>query len=408
MKKKKYNTFRLIFSYLKDEKPRLFLYVFLVIMTYIPVLLSSFFWGYAIQALVDNVFKMFLIFLLLREGTHILFYSVLSIPRDLIYNKLEIKFSKNVLKDLYHKISDMPTKAFEDIGVGEFINRMSTDPERVMELLGKLIKMSCRAIVILVILVIAFKASFILGMEIVLFSVIMGFISYKFFPKIKKTQEQIKKESDAEVKSATENLTGIREIKALGIKKNIEERLFENIDRLFFNQRKIAKYEVVYYDLNNFVYFLLQALILATSGYLVVTGKMTYALFIVIESYIWRIDDVVESISDFGINYNKVRVSLRRIDEIVNNRLYEDETFGDINLENTKGIIEFKDVKFKYSDSEEYTLKGLNLKIEPNKKIAIVGRSGNGKTTIFNLLLRFFDINEGFITLDGIEEIIYL
>ena len=403
MKKKKYNTFRLIFSYLKDEKPRLFLYIFLVIMTYIPVLLSSFFWGYAIQALVDNVFKMFLIFLLLREGTHILFYSVLSIPRDLIYNKLEIKFSKNVLKDLYHKISDMPTKAFEDIGVGEFINRMSTDPERVMELLGKLIKMSCRAIVILVILVIAFKASFILGMEIVLFSIIMGFISYKFFPKIKKTQEQIKKESDAEVKSATENLTGIREIKALGIKKNIEERLFENIDRLFFNQRKIAKYEVVYYDLNNFVYFLLQALILATSGYLVVTGKMTYALFIVIESYIWRIDDVVESISDFGINYNKVRVSLRRIDEIVNNRLYEDEKFGDINLENTKGIIEFKNVKFKYSDSEEYTLKGLNLKIEPNKKIAIVGRSGNGKSTIFNLLLRFFDINEGSITLDGID-----
>ena len=403
MEKKKYNTFKLIFSYLKDEKPRLFMYIFLVIMTYIPALLSSFFWGFAIQALITNLFKKFLIFLLLREGTHILFYSLLSIPRDLIYNKLEIKFSKNVLKDLYRKITDMPTRAFEDIGVGEFINRMTTDPERVMELLGKLIKMSCRAIVIIVILVIALKSSFILGLEIILFSIVMGFISYKFFPKIKKTQEQIKKESDAEVKSATENLTGIREIKALGIKKNIEDRLFENIDRLFFNQRKIAKYEVAYYNLNAFIYFLLQALILGTSGYLVVTNKITYALFIVIESYIWRIDDVVESISDFGINYNKVRVSLKRIDEIVNNRLYEDEKFGNINIENAKGIIEFNNVKFKYSDTEDYTLKGLNLKIEPNKKIAIVGRSGNGKSTIFNLLLRYFDTNKGNITLDGID-----
>ena len=83
---------------------------------------------------------------------------------------------------------------------------------------------------------------------------------------------------------------------------------------------------------------------------------MTYALFIVIESYIWRIDDVVESISDFGVNYNKVKVSLKRIDEIVNNRLYNDEVFGDKTLTDIKGIIEFKNVKFKYSVEEDYTL----------------------------------------------------
>ena len=119
--------------------------------------------------------------------------------------------------------------------------------------------------------------------------------------------------------------------------------------------------------------------------------------------YIWRIDDVVESISDFGINYNKVSVSLKRIDEIVNNKLYKDEKFGKQKLKNPKGTIEFKDVKFKYKDDEEYTLKGLNLKLEPNKKIAIIGKSGNGKSTIFNLLLRYFNTSEGTITVDGIN-----
>ena len=72
-------------------------------------------------------------------------------------------------------------------------------------------------------------------------------------------------------------------------------------------------------------------------------------------------------------------------------------------LRKTKGVIEFKDVKFKYREDEDYTLKGLNLKVEPNKKTAIVGRSGNGKSTLFNLLLRYFDASIGEITIDGIN-----
>ena len=119
-----------------------------------------------------------------------------------------------------------------------------------------------------------------------------------------------------------------------------------------------------------------------------IRGQIVYAVFMMFETYIWRIDEVVESLSDFGVNFNKVSVSLKRIDEIVNNRLYEDEKFGDIELKDCKGIIEFKDIHFKYREDEENTLNGLSLKIEPNKKTAIVGKSGNGKSTIFNLLLR--------------------
>ena len=403
MKKKEKGNFKLIFEYLRDDKFRLVLYLLLVVITYVPTLLSSFFWGYAIEGLIANSLRIFMIFLILREGMHILFYSILSMPRDLLYNHLEIKFSKNVLKDMYRKITDMPAISFEKIGVGEFINRMTTDPTRVMELLGKLVKMLCKGVVVILILILAFKSSYILGLEIIVFSIIMGFISAKFFPKIKKTQEAIKKESDEEVKTATENLTGIREIKALGIKKNIEKRIFLNIDRLFVNERKMRKYEVYYFNLNNLVYFILQLIILATCGYFVITGKLTYALFIVIESYIWRIDEVVESISDFGINYNKVKVSLKRINDIVNNKLYDDEKFGKVELKDTKGNIKFDNVYFKYDTDEENILKGLTLKFDTKKKIAIVGRSGNGKSTIYNLLLRYFDVNSGTITIDGIN-----
>ena len=400
---KKYNNFKILWHYLKDEKPRLILYMLLVLSSYLPVLFAAYFWGKALEFLILKDIMGFIKYLALWEGIYILLFSLLQIPRDKIYNYLEIKFIENVSMDLYKKIDCLPAKAFEDIGVGEFINRLYNDPDRVMELLAKLIRLVCKALVVVAILILAFSISWVIGLEIVIFGIVMGYISTKYFPKIKKTQEQIKKQSDAYVKTATENITGIREIKSLGIKKNIEKSINGRLNALFTDTKKIKNHEVWYYGFNNLAYFTLQFVILLTCGYFFIQGKITYATFIMMEMYIWRIDEVVESISEFGVSYNKVTVSLKRIDEIINNRLYKDEQFGKKSLVNNSGVIEFKNVKFKYSEDEDYTLNGLSLKVEPKKKIAVVGKSGNGKSTIFNLILRYFDSTTGEILIDGIN-----
>lgn len=397
------SVFSIILHYLKNDKLRLFFYLILVLASYLPALLSAFFWGFALEALINKNLTDFFTYLIIWESIWILFYSLLSIPRDTLYNYLEIKFTKNVSKDLYHKVSSLPAIAFEKMGIGEIINRVYTDPDRVMELLRSLIRLICKSLVVIFVVVMCFSISIVLGLEVVIFGFIMGFISYKFFPKIKNTQSEIKKDSDEYVRCATENVTGIREIKALGIKKRIEKIMFYKIDSLFNKTKRIKRYEVAYYNINNFIYFLLQFIILASCGYYVVQGKIAYSIFIVIESYIWRIDDVVESLSDFGVNYNKIKVSLTRIDEIINNKLYSDEKFGKKKLDNIKGIIEFKNVSFRYNDEEDNVLRNLNLRINPNKKIAIVGKSGNGKSTLFNLLLRYFDSSEGIISIDGVN-----
>lgn len=402
MKKNK-SVFNIIFHYLKNDKLKLFFYLILVLASYLPALLSAFFWGFALEALINKNLNLFLTYLIIWESIWILFYSLLSIPRDTLYNYLEIKFTKNVSKDLYHKVSNLPSIAFEKMGIGEIINRVYTDPDRVMELLRSLIRLICKSLVVIFVIVMCFYISIILGIEVLVFGIIMGFISYKFFPKIQNTQSEIKKDSDEYVRSATENITGIREIKALGIKNTIEKIMFNKIDTLFNKNKKIKKYEVAYYNINNFIYFLLQFIILASCGYFVVKGQIAYSIFIVIESYIWRIDDVVESLSDFGVNYNKIKVSLTRIDEIINNKLYKDEKFGKKELKDTKGTIEFKDVDFKYTKDEQKVLSNLNLIMKPHQKIAIVGKSGNGKSTVFNLLLRYFDPTKGTITIDGIN-----
>ena len=400
---KKAKSFSVLWQYLKNDKLKLVIYIVLVILTYMPALLNAYFWGKAVELLAFKNFVGFAKYLIVWEVMYILCYSLISIPKDTLYNYLEIKFMKNVSKDLYKKIDNLPSIAFEDIGVGEFINRLYTDPDRVMELLAKMVKLICKSFVVIIVIIYSFKISLILGLEILMFSFLMGLISYKYFPKIKKSQEEIKKESDNYVKRATENISGIREIKSLGIKKNIENNISKTIDSLMLHTKKIKTYEIFYYSLNNLAYFILQFLILLTCGYYFVKGYIFYSVFMIMETYIWRIDEVVESISDFGVNYNKVCVSLKRIDEIINNKLYSSEKFGAAKLNNPKGEITFKSVSFKYKEDEAYTLKDLNLKIETNKKVAIVGRSGNGKSTIFNLLLRYFDATEGEIFIDKVN-----
>lgn len=401
MKSLKY--FKVLLRYFKDDKLLLSTYIIFTILKFFEPLANSFIWAFAFQALSDGNKSEFIKYLILWSSLIIVAWVFIQLPTSLIYNKLEKKFMANCSKDLYGKVSNMPAIAFEDIGVGEFINRMYTDPDRILELLQKLIKLTCRLIIAIIIVFLSFSVSIYVGIELFILCIVMFVLSNIYYPKIKKTQEDIKKDSDNYVKVATQNISGIREIKALGIKDLINNRMYDNIRKLFGKQERIGVTENVYYALNNFCYFTIQFCILLTLGMQVFNGSIALASFILIERYIWRIDDVIESLSEFGVSYNKVIVSLKRIDEIINNRLYNDEYFGKKEVNSEKIEIEFKGVKFKYRDDEELILKGLDMKLEPNKKIAIVGRSGQGKSTLFNLLLRYFDCNKGSIKVNGVN-----
>ena len=242
---KKAINFRILWRYLKEDKIKLIIYILLILCTYLPVLFAAYFWGKALEFLILKDVYNFAKYLISWEGIYILVFSILQVPTNKLYNYLEIKFIQNVSMDLYKKIDSLPAKAFEDIGVGEFINRLYNDPDRVMELLAKLIKLTCKSLAVVIILFLAFSISFVIGIEVIVFGFVMGFISTKYFPRIKKTQEEIKKQSDAYVKVATENITGIREIKSLGIKKNIEENIKNQLSSLFTSTKKIKNYEAL-------------------------------------------------------------------------------------------------------------------------------------------------------------------
>lgn len=399
---KKLSSWKIFFNYLKEEKLKFILYVILVITSCLPAFIAAL-WGVAVEYLVANEFHKFVFCIVLYEGIYILTFTVLEVPREYLYNYLENYFMKRVTKDLYHKINNLPAVAFEEMSVGEFVNRMYFEPEKIMELLNKLIRLLCRAIVVIILVFFSFYISWVLGLEILVMSLMMGFISYQFLPKIKKNNEIIKKQSDKYVKEATENISGVREIKALGIKRHVEEKLNSILDVYYQNVTDLGRKETWYYALNNLLYFVFQLIIFLTAGYFYAKKILSLSLFMTLETYIWQIDQVVESLSDFGVSFNKVTVSLERINEILSDKLYKEEKYGEISLDKNNGKIEFKNVSFKYRETEDNTLENLNMTFLPNKKNAIVGRSGNGKSTIFNLLLRYFDFNDGEILIDGVN-----
>ena len=139
-----------------------------------------------------------------------------------------------------------------------------------------------------------------------------------------------------------------------------------------------------------------------TCAILLYYENITLTFFVAMTYYIFRFTWLIENITAFSRIYNQVSVSLQRINEILENKLYKDVKYGDKELNNCKGIIKFDKVEFAYPN-EPNTLKGLTIEFKPNKKIAIVGKSGQGKTTIFNLLTRIFDTEKGTITVDGIN-----
>ena len=160
--------------------------------------------------------------------------------------------------------------------------------------------------------------------------------------------------------------------------------------------------EEKYYALTYTLGSILEVAAFITCIILVAIGKNTFGFFIAITYYIYRFMYLVEWAMNVSSSYQKMKVSVERVDEIINNKLYKDNTFGNLNKTDIEGIIEFKNVTFKYSNEENNIFENLNLEIPKNKKVAIVGKSGQGKSSIFNLLLRYFDPDHGVILIDDI------
>lgn len=303
---------------------------------------------------------------------------------------------------VYEKVGLLPARAFEEKSSGEFINRITSDSSTIADSFRQILRITISLLTCAIVFIYICFNSWIVALEVIIYLVLFYIISHKYLPSIKEKQKEINKEKDRAVAEVSESVRGIREIRALGIRKSMNDN-FKNIVRnIYF---KINKQMITERNYNAWIYILnctLEFVIFTTCILLIINKTGSFAFFMAMTYYVYRFMNTIELMMNLSTSIQKMKVSIERLSEILDNKLYKDEKFGIVSKTDILGNVEFKNITFKYPNEKKEIFEEFNLTIPTGKKVAIVGKSGQGKTTIFNLLLRYFDSDAGVILVDDI------
>lgn len=316
------------------------------------------------------------------------------------------KCANNIMEKIgcavYEKVGLLPARAFEEKSSGEFINRITNDSSTIADSFRQILRITISLFTCVIVFIYICFNSWVVALEVIIYLVLFYIISHKYLPSIKEKQKEINKEKDRAVAEVSESVRGIREIRALGIRKSMNDN-FKNIVRnIYF---KINKQMITERNYNAWIYILnctLEFIIFTTCILLIINGNGSFAFFMAMTYYVYRFMNTIELMMNLSTSIQKMKVSIERLSEILDNKLYKDEKFGIVSKTDILGNVEFKNITFKYPNEEKEIFKEFNLTVPTGKKVAIVGKSGQGKTTIFNLLLRYFDSDAGVILVDDI------
>ena len=391
-----------LWKLVKEDKCKFIIATLLIIISNFFSVVSGYLIGEATQYLTDTKYAMSILYLVI----YVIFNSVEDVG---LYNTgscmlelIESKVSRKLGYFTYKKAINLPAYAYEKTSSGEVINRIVNDADTLSFAFSRLVALISSLTASLIVLVYIFINSWVLGIEIIIFVGILYLVINKYDPMLINVHKERKKMQDKFTSLVNESIRGIREIKTLGVKNNLMSNMKEIIKSIFDKSKEEVSIRKKYNALTFLLKIFLEGVVFITCAFLIYKGSITIGFFVTMTYYIYRFTNLIDNINNFSQTYQKLIVSLQRVNEILENRLYEDEIFGNEKINKVKGLIEFKNVSFSYPD-EDNILNNFNIKLEPNKKIAIVGKSGQGKSTLFNLITRVFDVKEGLITLDDIN-----
>ena len=317
--------------------------------------------------------------------------------------------SMNVRKKIFDKVENLAMHEVKQFSTSSLITRTTNDITQVQMFVAMglqlLIKAPITAIwAITKILNKSWQWSAITAVAVGILLVTIGTLIVIVLPRFKKVQKLIDKINGV----TRENLTGIRVIRAFnaeGYQQNKFEDVNTNLTNMqLFNQKAFSVLSPVMYLV---MYFLTLA-IYFVGAILIKDALMTekLALFgnmIVFSSYAMQIIMSFLMLAMIFMMLPRAQVSANRINEVIDTEITIKDGTLDKDTTNERGTIEFKDVSFKYPDAEEYLLKNISFKAEKGQTVAFIGSTGSGKSTLINLIPRFYDATEGEVLVDGVN-----
>ena len=317
-------------------------------------------------------------------------------------------FSMNLRKSLFSKVEELSMSEIKLFKTNSLITRTTNDITQIEMLISLGLQLLLKAPItatwaILKILNKSWQWSVATAVAVVILLSVIGIITMIVMPKFKIVQKLIDKVNGV----TRENLTGIKVVRAFNAEKYQEEKFEEINEKLtnqqLFNQKKFAILSPIMFLVMNglalSIYFIGSSLI---DRALMVNKIVLFGDMVVFSSYAMQIIMSFLMLAMIFMMLPRAQVSAERINEVLETKNSVIE--GNFS-EKTKetGTVEFKNVSFKYPDAEEYVLKNISFKANKGETVAFIGSTGSGKSTLINLVPRFYDASEGEVLIDGIN-----
>lgn len=402
----KYNLFEKLLPYLKKYKLEFIFLIFLAIIGNLLTLVGPYLVGKGINQIHFQMSKSD--FIQLGKMSILLLFSyitgaVLTLIQNIKMNIISQDIVNKMRKDGIEKIHKFPLKYFDGISQGNIISIMINDIDNIS---GSLSQIGTRVIVNILTIFTALGIMLYISPSLTLIQLFLVSFTGVFLKKITEKSREKRRVQQKYLGKLSgyidEILTGQAEVKSF----SYEERAIETFRNLNSSYKENAIKSIFLAGFNfptlNFIGNLGYSLIILIGAIFMLQGKITLGGLSSFVIYSKLFNRPIASISEAYSIIQTVLVSAERFFQFMDQDEDLDTGKKDIDFDNLKGNIEFKNVDFAYNEKTP-VLKNLSFKTENGEVVAIVGPTGGGKTTIVNLLMRFYDITSGEILLDGIN-----
>ena len=326
-----------------------------------------------------------------------------------LVSKLASKFSMTIRKKLFSKVEDLAIQEVKGFSTSSLITRTTNDITQIQMIMSMGLQLLLKAPITAIwaitkILNKGWQWSVATAVAVGILLTVIAILIIIVLPRFKRVQKLTDK-----LNSVTrENLTGIRVVRAFNAEDYQEEKFKEANDNLtnqqLFNQKTFAVLQpvmyLVMYGLTLSIYFIGTFLI---KDAMMVDKIGIFSNMVVFSSYAMQVIMAFLMLAMIFMMFPRAQVSANRINEVLDT----DITIKDGNIDKDGnievGTVEFKNVSFKYPDAEEYLLKNISFKANKGETVAFIGLTGSGKSTLINLVPRFYDATEGEVLVDGVN-----
>ena len=328
--------------------------------------------------------------------------AMLGYGKEFLYDVLSSWVHQDIKNDLFAHIQTLEFEYFDNVNTGELMSRIGEDAENIWQTIGYGMRLFIENTIYFVIsTIILFVLNYKLALACFIVMIPIGFIGIKLEKKFGEIYSKISDQT-AEINTiAQEDIAGIKLVKAFSREK--------------YEINKFLKMNKVYYDLNmeqakiigdyfppiEFLTNIALVIMIVLGGFLVMDGEVSIGILVAFNGYIWNLIWPMRMLGELTDLLSRTVSSANKIFAIMDKdpSIKTKENFKDV--KNIKGNIKFEGVNFKYDD--KLVLKNINLDIKAGSTVAIMGATGAGKSSLINLIGRYYDTCKGSIKIDGID-----